>query len=258
MLTIQPNFTTRPVRQIAFKSEGVDAAAGNDPSNDEYQEKVKYYEKKVNEFDDALKDKDTPTILKKLIKVFKVASEALLEGWAVAWGAKKGADVIKPSMVKGVDGEFVKGVKSVLSPVGKLFGKIAAAASGAYGKFKATKFMTENSFGKTLTKGLEYVEKGFSYIGEKLSKLKGEKVETIYDKAANVTSKTMGAGAGIAGGYNAVTGADQKKPEKADNSVEDDDKESDIDEESVNSETNDEASVEDEFDDDEKFPQDGE
>lgn len=262
MLTIQPNFTTaKPVKKIAFKSNEDDAATEtyavingrSEAENRFYQMKVSHYEKQVEDFDKALQDKDTPTLLKRAIKVFKVASEALLEGWAVAWGAKKGAKVIKNPMV---NSKFAKGTGKVFKTIGKGLGKVAAGFSEGYTKFKATKFMTENSFGKILSKGLGYIEKAFTFIGEKISKLtaplKGEKAGAVYDKAADVTSKTFGVGAGAAGAYNAATEGKQtpkteegKQPPKEE-------------ENKTPGETDTEDKTDDEFVEDKKFPEDGE
>ncbi len=255
MLTIQPNFTAKPVRKIAFKGEG--AAASNsltDEENSFYQKKINYYEKQVKDFDEAIQDKDTPTVFKKIIKVFKVASEALLEGWAVAWGAKKGAKVIKNPMV---NSKFSKGTGKVFKNIGKGLGKVASFVSEGYTKFKATKFMTENSFGKTLSKGLGYIEKAFSYIGEKISKLtaplKGAKAEAVYDKAADVTSKTFGVGAGAAGAYNAATEGKQPKAETEADAVKAEEVEDGNIGPAATADTSD-----DDFEEDKKFPKDGE
>ena len=257
MLTIQPSFTTKPVRKIAFKGEGAESAeangttAANDPSDTEnrfYQSKVNHYEQQVKGYEEALEDENTPNMLKRVIKIFKVASEALLEGWAVAWGAKKGANVIKTPLV---NSNFAKGTAKIFKGAGKGLGKVASAISEGYSKIKATKFMTENSVGKAISSGLGYIEKVFSYIGKKVSQwtapLKGAKAEAIYDKAANVTSKTFGVGAGAAGAYNAAT--EGKKPE-----------ENDAYNNEVKSETNTAKpeTKDEEFVEDKKFPGDGE
>ena len=99
MLTIQPKFTHYSnTRQIAFRGEA--------PSNEDkiYEEKQKHYAKQVEELDKLIQDKHTNNTLKKVLKGSKVVSEGLLEGWAVAWGAHKGAKIVKPSiLVKGSD-----------------------------------------------------------------------------------------------------------------------------------------------------------
>ena len=212
MLTIQPNLADRSVRQVTFRAD-----AGSD--NRLYEEKTHYYEKQVKDFEDALENKDTPETLKKIIKVFKVVSEALLEGWAVAWGAKKGSDVIKSPIMKGVNSKYVKGAGKVFKNIGEGLGSVASVVANAYRNVKASKFMTENSLGKVIAKGLDYAESAAKYVGKTLSGIFGPvkeaKFENIYDKVTNITSKTFGVGAGAAGAYNAATGAD-----KADNAEE--------------------------------------
>ena len=80
MLTIQPNFT----RNTAFRGEKAFV------DQETYEAKKKYYKDKQREFNEILDDENIPEGMKKGAKVCKVASEGILEGWAVAWGASKG------------------------------------------------------------------------------------------------------------------------------------------------------------------------
>ena len=213
MLTIQPNFTTHPVRKIAFKGEG--AYAYDDSM---FENKAKYYEDKTKEFDAIINNEKTHPLTKKVIKGFKVISSALWEGWLVAWGAKKGAEVLKSSVISGVGARFVRNAKKVTAPLGKPLRTIGSIISDEAAKYikrlKASNFMQETSLGKTLTKGLNLLGKGIKYIGTQVSNLfaplKKAKADEIYDKTAKTASTILGVGAGAAGGYNAAVNSDKR------------------------------------------------
>lgn len=238
MLTIQPKFTHYSnTRQIAFR--------GEDPSNEDkiYQEKQEHYKKQVEELDNLMNDKYTNTTFKKVLKGSKVVSEGLLEGWAVAWGAHKGAKIIKPSFIaKGADSKVYKVLAPIFSGIKKGGSRFVKSISKGIDNIKASKLytgaaeklatitekMNNNSVGKYVVKAFEYIGKALKYVGglfkqgfEAIAKpFKGKTGEELYDKAAKMTSNTMGVGAGAAGAYDAAT-KDSKKTPNADNSEQD-------------------------------------
>lgn len=238
MLTIQPKFTHYSnTRQIAFR--------GEDLSDDDkiYQEKQEHYKKQVEELDNLMNDKYTNTTFKKVLKGSKVISEGLLEGWAVAWGAHKGAKIIKPSFIaKGADSKVYKVLAPIFSGIKKSGSEIIAGISKGIDNIKVSKLytgaaeklatitekMNNNSVGKYVVKAFEYIGKALKYVGglfkqgfEAIAKpFKGKTGEELYDKAAKMTSNTMGVGAGAAGAYDAAT-KDSKKTPNADNSEQD-------------------------------------
>ena len=130
MLTIQPNITHySKTRALAFKGED------SSPNKEDafYQGKLDAYETQIKDLNESLNNDKTPGVLKKIIKPCKIASEALLEGWAVAWGASKGSRVVKSSVVKTVEKEGVK-VAEVLTPFGEKIQKYGSKVFGAIGK----------------------------------------------------------------------------------------------------------------------------
>ena len=239
MLTIQPKFTqyTQQRNNVSFKSSDV---AGI-PDDSFYQDKTRYYEDQIKEFDTLIEDEHTPTAFKKVLKGFRVVSEGLLEGCAVAWGASKGAKVIKSAAVKGAGSNFAKKAGEIFGPIAAGFkstgSKIWKGIGAKITDIKASKFMTNLSekFGKVVEKmrnskvgkyivqGFELVGKALKWIGGKIAagfkflkgKVKNMNGSEVYDKAANITSKTLGAGAGVAGAYNAATRADERAEQKA-------------------------------------------
>jgi len=217
MLTIQPKLTaTRPV---AFKAE----AATITPDEEKYYEQKKdYYRQKIRECDEIIQDGETPEALKKTMKVFKVVSEALLDGWVVAWGATKGSKIVKSTVISTLGSKAATKAKDFVKPLGGKISKWAGAAADAVSNgltnLKGTKFMSENSFGKILTKGLNALTAGVKFIGDKISKLTGSlksaNIDKAYDKTAKAASVTLGTGAGAAGAYNAATDADKRTEEQ--------------------------------------------
>ena len=232
MLTIQPKFTnyTAP-KAISFKANGDETFDGEDL----YKEKVDFYKKQTAEFEKMSNDSTNPDSLKKMMKGFRVVSEALLEGWAVAWGASKGSKILKSSVISGSKTNFVKGVKDVLRPIYRGLKSSGKKITEKYTKIitdiKTSKFaenfsnfvegMRKNPVGKYIVKGFEYVGEGFKFVGKiikagakKLAEpFKGKTKSEVYDKATKVASNTLGAGAGVAGAYNAATDADKRKAE---------------------------------------------
>lgn len=239
MLTIQPKFAqyTQQRNNVSFKS----SEAIGIPDDSFYQDKTRYYEDQIREFDTLIEDEHTPTAFKKVLKGFRVVSEGLLEGCAVAWGASKGAKVIKSAAVKGAGSNFAKKAGELFGPIAEGFrstgSKIWKGIGTKLTDIKASKFMTNlsekfgkivdnmrnNKVGKYIVQGFELVGKALKWIGGKIAtgfnflkgKVKNMNGSEVYDKAANVTSKTLGAGAGVAGAYNAATRADERAEQRA-------------------------------------------
>lgn len=227
MLTVQPKFTNYVApKAVSFKADF-------DDGEDLYKEKVNYYKKQSAAFKELCEDSSNPDSFKKIIKVFGIASEALLEGWAVAWGASKGSKILKSSIISGSKSKFVKGAGDILKPVytgiETSAKKISEKTNKLIEKIKTTKFaekcenfvekMRNNTVGKYVVKGFEYVAKAFKYVSNILKSaakkavepLKNKSKSEMYDKTAKVTSNTLGVGAGVAGAYNAATGADKRQ-----------------------------------------------
>ena len=234
MLTIQPKITqyAQQRNNVSFKSSEV---AGI-PDDNFYRDKQDYYQNQIREFDTLIEDEHTPTAFKKVLKGFRVVSEGLLEGCAVAWGASKGAKVIKSAAVKGAGSNFAKKAGELFGPIAEGFrstgSKIWKGIGTKLTDIKASKFMTNlsekfgkivdnmrnNKVGKYIVQGFELVGKAIKWIGGKIAtgfsflkgKVKDMNGSEVYDKAANITSKTLGAGAGVAGAYNAATKAEER------------------------------------------------
>ena len=234
MLTIQPNITNQTIRkQPAFKAE-------QNRDDSFYESKTNYYEGQKKDFEDLSNDIKTPKALKKIAKTFAVISTMLLEGWAVAWGATKGAKFVKSSVASGLDTEFVKGSKEVLKPIYKGFvqagNKIAEFAKAASARIKGTKIYTNlseklakvvekmenNKFGKVVLTVLRTIGKGAKKVADFIAKpfktaankIKETSFDTAYDNATKTVSTTLGVGAGAASGYNEIVHPEQAKADK--------------------------------------------
>lgn len=219
MLTIQPNFTQHSNKALTFKS----GYSVNTDEDRKFQEKTQFYEDQANEFDSMIKDKKTPDYMKKIFKTFKVLSEALFEGWLVMWGASKGSKFVKDGVIKGANSKFTKEVKEILKPITKGFKNAKAsfidAITEGSKRFKESEFLKKinnNAIGKQVVKFFELIGKGFTAVGKTIktgynavaSHFKGKSASEIYDKAAKVTGRTLGIGAGAAGAYDAATRPD--------------------------------------------------
>ena len=232
MLTVQPrSINYQNSQRISFKeARVVDMNNDNENAENIYEKKVKYYKKQAKNFDSLSKDEETPTTFKKMMKGFKVVSQALFEGWLVWWGAKKGANFVKGSLTSEKGKVFVKTTKDILRPVKngiKTSGeKIVESYNRGIDNIKASKFvksMKKNAIGKYVVAGLRYLEKGIRFIGKMIksgydliakpfrNKTNSEK----YDTFANYASVILGVGAGAAGAYNAATDADVRRAELA-------------------------------------------
>lgn len=226
MLTIQPKITSYSKPAVSFK-----ANEGNDENY--FKEKVDYYKQKAKEYEAMASDSNTPKGFRKVMRGFGVISEALLEGWAVAWGASKGAKILKSGVIKGAESKFVKHSKEVLKPVAEgikssgkkvaeLFTKVIDNIKTSKVAEKLTNFvgkMKEHKVGKYIVEGFEYIGKALKYVGKLIANgakkiaepFKNKPASEIYDKGAKAASVTLGVGAGAAGAYNAATNATERK-----------------------------------------------
>jgi hypothetical protein len=230
MLTIQPNFTNASnVRPVAFRSND---AVYNEADEGSLKNKADFYEKKVREFDETLGDSKAPKFLKTIVKAFRVISEALFEGWLVAWGATKGSNVIKSSVVSGMNSKFTARAKSFMSPLGGFLKKGVAFVGEKLGNIKNLKpvanFMAnvgsriekldKSRVGHYVVEAGRFVKARFNKVAEVAAsfgdKVKAMNAEQVYDKVAKATSTTLGVGAGIAGAYNSATNAEARKAEQ--------------------------------------------
>ncbi len=258
MLSVQPSITNQTIRKApVFKGE----LSSNNIDDNSYKSKRDYYEGQKNEFESILNDENTVKPLKNIARVFKVISEILFEGWAVAWGASKGAKFVKTSVVGGVNSNVGKGIKDVLRPLGK--GIVAAGekiaqyaqatvkyvkATPTYAKFQKNaaeiiEKMDNNKYGKIALKAFGAIYNGLEKVAGLVvnplkkfaANVKNTSFEAAYDKVAKATSTTLGVGAGAACGYNEVmhpekANVDVLNEKQADN-IESDDIKEDLDEE---------------------------
>ena len=243
MLSIQPvNVTSPKMRNVQFGNRS--AFTVETPEDEAYSEKTKFFEKQKQEFENIVNDERTPEFLKKMGKAFKVISEALFNGWLVAWGASKGAKFVKSSVASGMNGKVAQEAKTFAKPIANGFRKAAGAIAGGFATVgehikasktytnlaeKLTNFaekMDNHKYGQYVMSGLRLVGKGikaaFGFVAkpfEKLAeKIKGTSFDTAYDKAAKATSTTLGVGAGAASAYDeAVHPETQKMHDEVDN-----------------------------------------
>ena len=216
MLTIQPNFT----RNTAFKGEKTLV------DQETYEAKKKYYQDKQREFNEILDDENIPEGMKKGAKICKVASEGILEGWAVAWGASKGASMLKSPKVMKFFTKLTKMAKPVVAAIGKGFkaiGNFAAEKVDVLAKSKFVEKMDANKFGHAVIEGVKKLSKGVKYIcgtaKDLFLKYTGKLSGDTYDKVAGATSKTLGVGAGLGGAYTAARGGDKPNNSSVDDYV---------------------------------------
>lgn len=244
MLTIQPKISAyhHSPKALSFKSN-----EGIEEDTKLFEEKTRFYEDQVEEYNEAIKDKHTPEPLKKIMKGFRILSEALLEGWAVAWGTSKGSKVIKSSIITTSGSKIAKEADGILKPITQGFKKsaknLATAISNGFTHFKNSNFMksvsnffsktaeklNKNSVGKYVVKTFETIGTGFKIMGQKIgtgwnkmaASFKSENAGKTYDKISKGASKTLGIGAGAAGGYNAIL-REEKTSKKTDKKQDDD------------------------------------
>ena len=240
MLTIQPNFTNQSYRKVpAFKA----AQDNSTPEDEIYESKTNYYESKKQEFENLANKAETPKSLKDIANVFKIVSTMFLEGWAVAWGTRKGANFVKSSVVEGASSDVAKGTKNILKPIGKGFvaagKKIAEYAAEGIKYIKGTSLyikankgiesivekMNTNKVGRFVLNVLGKISNGvkaaFNLAAKPFKKV-AEKVKTTsfdeaYDKTAKAASSTLGVGAGAASGYTEIMHPEKTKVEEKEN-----------------------------------------
>lgn len=216
MLTIQPNFT----RNTAFKGEK------NLVDQETYEQKKKYYQDKQREFNEILDDENIPEGMKKGAKICKVASEGILEGWAVAWGASKGASMLKSPKVMKFFTKIGKLITPVFEAIGKGFKSLNKFASGKIDTLAKSKFvekMDENKVGHVVIEGIKKLSNGIKYVCDNTKDLFLKYTDKLngdtYDKVAGATSKSLGVAAGIGGAYTAARGGDKPNNSSVDDYV---------------------------------------
>lgn len=225
MLTIQPKLSHYSTSKLAFKGEKDNAGFSSDEirNDDFYREKIDFYKKQKQEYENLLDEhSDAPKGFKTVVRGFKIISEALLEGWALAWGVRKGSKVMKTTVMSGVNSSFTKKAKDILRPMWKGIkssgSKLSESVSNSYQTFKASKFATDvvekfnkivtalnnNPVGKYVVKTFEYIGKALKYAGAMVKKgyefvkkpFAGKSADELYEKGSKAAATTLGVGAG--------------------------------------------------------------
>lgn len=220
MLTVQPKFTNQSSYKTAFRGDN------NFITEDKYNEKKDYYENQKLEFDKIINDEYVPESMKKGAKAFKVISEGVLEGWAVAWGATTGGKFLKSGFTKLINSKSAKWAEKMFSPISQGIKKSSKNFKTSFTKgvenIKTSKFVTnvsaklakaeeslnKTTLGKALVTGIKYIGKAFETVGKFISKI-GSKIKDFankmtYEKASKATASTLGVGSGVAGAYSAA------------------------------------------------------
>lgn len=220
MLTVQPKFTNQSSYKTSFKGE-------SDLINEEkYNEKKSYYQNQKMEFDKIINDEYVPEGMKKGAKVFKVASEGILEGWAVTWAATKGGKCLKSGYLKAANSKFAKWATEMLKPLGKGLKKssknIKTSLLKGLENIKTSKLVTKTTnffskaeetlnktkLGQVVVATIKGIGKAFKAVGKAISYIAHKIAEPFkkvtYDKATKATASTLGVGSGIAGAYSAA------------------------------------------------------
>lgn len=204
MLTIQPKLT-HISSKTAFKGdENFDRRA--------YENEKSYYQSKAREFNEIEKDEDLPKVAKKGAKFFRIISEAVVKGLAVAWATTTSAALLK----KIKSDKISKWVNDVVKPTGE---KLKNATTVGIANIKNSKFATKiaekfsrfvekmdnNKFGHYIVSGFRYIGKGVKAVGRFIKKafniITKPFRKTTYDKAVKTTSTTLGVGSGAAAAY---------------------------------------------------------
>lgn len=230
MLTIQPNFTTKYVQKpTAFKGH----EGAYDLTEDLYNEKSDFYKKQIKDLDEVIENDKTPSTLKKFAKGAKVVSEAVLEGWAVAWGAKKGANILKGTAAKGLNSKFAKNIQDFATKAQDFIKtkgigtKLHTAIVKGIEKFKTSKIgqniintfnrFADTKVGGAIIKGFKVIGNAFKtaygFVAKQFSKVKtamsGKSFDEVYEKTSKAAATTLGVGAGTTSAYTSV-----RKPEE--------------------------------------------
>ncbi|MBR1425573.1 hypothetical protein IJ579_08425 [bacterium] len=199
MLTIQPNFVTKTSMRPVFTAN--DSLLDEDYVNEQRD----FFEQQRDNFDQIIEDDYVPGWVKKGAKVFRIISEGILEGWAVAWGATKSAKFVRSSSTKAVESGFYKGAKNILKPIKESFGKFV---SGKWKALMSTEFMLKrsneineflekNSVGKAINSFIQGIKGKYGKLVEKTK-------DITFDQVTNVTAGTLGVGSGAMGAYNSA------------------------------------------------------
>lgn len=221
MLKVQPT-------NIMHSSSRTPSFKGGDIGIDEqtYNEKKNYYTKQNREFDEILQDQYVPEGMKKGVKVFKIVSEGILEGWAVAWAASKGAKFAKSGINKIFNSKTLETFAKITKPLRKGIAdtgenvKTHIVKLGT--KIKNSEFVTNlsekaanitekmqnNSVGKFTLKIGSGIKKCFQALKNTITTVAQKVADSFkkitFEKATKGSAATLGVGAGLAGAYNAA------------------------------------------------------
>ena len=217
MLTVQPNLVQPRKNITSFRGDTTSRLSSEE--NDFYKGKTDYYQNQINDFNEVLEDDHTPKTFKKIIKGFKVVSEALFEGWMVAWGIKKGSAVTKAPIMSTINGKVAKNAGEIVKPILKGFKGSAKVIGGIFEKLMksetAQKFITKmenNKVGRVILKSARALKKGINFVYNKgadlvkyiKNKFKVNDINKAYDNVVEKTATVMGTGAGVTGAYRAT------------------------------------------------------
>lgn len=218
MLTISPMVTTYS-NKIKFKGE--DTAPDYETLS---QSKVDYYKQQTKELEDLANDTNTPKPAKKLLHGAAVISAALLEGWAVFWGASKLSKVTKIGLMSFKDSKFFGKVKNIFRPEGRIKStatKVVDFAKDNIEKLRNSEF-AQKKVGKVAVGAVNLILKAFEYLGKALKAVgsfiakpfKKNGAEKVYDDVTKGISVTLGVGSGAAGAYSATMKNKNNAPQK--------------------------------------------
>jgi len=247
MLTIQPNFTTKQnyTKPLHFKGE-------SKPLTEEYvNEQKEFFKKQIKEADKILNDKETSETLKKWAKKCKIASKGIIEGWAVLWGATRGAQFAKAGTIKAIQSKSSKAISKNLGRIGSYISRsFAKLAESSFGK-KAAEYIEKldnTKYGNYIVKAAKAIAKGikkiFGFAKKGTANLNVENIEKTYDKVSKGAARTLGVGSGIAGSYSAVQEV-KKAEEKAKVEEEEEAEEASVEEAEEDVEANDIEEIDD-------------
>ncbi len=214
MLSIQPNFTIQKKSfKPVFRGEKEHESFWTE---DRYNEEKDFYEKQIDGFNDILNEEYMPNSLKKAAKVLRIISEGILEGWAVAWGAKKGLNFMKNTTTRTLNSKNYARAKEILSPAKEGLVKVGNNLK-EFGAEKL-KALSEKEFVQKMTNPIKnffenkefgkYIAKQYNSLKEGLGTFKGKIKEQInkitFEKATNITAATLGVGSGTMGAINSA------------------------------------------------------
>lgn len=208
MLKIQPNLTVKTAFKPSFRSNDEEFL-----TQERFDEEKDFYEKQIDGFDEIIDDKYIPSGMKKAAKVLRIISEGILEGWAVAWGAKKGINFLKHSGTKTLNSNTYKKVAEIMSPakdgVLKVMSNLKEFAAKELAKLGETKF-GQSKFAKFAKDQYANIKVVCSNIKDKVLEKTGK---ITFKKARNIASATLGVGSGVAGTLNAALRENQAEEE---------------------------------------------